>query len=193
MGGHAALDFANTLDNRFDPPNLDELLLTYDDFVHFCEQAGVILAAEARALLRIDRREKAAALAEVKELREVLERLFSAKARNEAVEPGDLRALEERVQKALLELHLTERDGVFRWEWAFPEGEATAPLCRIAFAAAELLISDRIHSVRECQAETCRWLFVDISKNHSRRWCDMKVCGNRHKARRYYDAHSDHG
>ena len=40
--------------------------------------------------------------------------------------------------------------------------------------------------VKECDNETCRWLFVDMSKNRSRRWCDMKDCGNRAKARRHY-------
>jgi predicted RNA-binding Zn ribbon-like protein len=40
--------------------------------------------------------------------------------------------------------------------------------------------------VRECSGDTCGWLFVDTSRNHSRRWCDMEDCGNRAKARRHY-------
>ncbi|HEV2391667.1 MAG TPA: CGNR zinc finger domain-containing protein [Verrucomicrobiae bacterium] len=39
--------------------------------------------------------------------------------------------------------------------------------------------------MRLCQGDTCGWLFVDSSKNHSRRWCDMRDCGNRAKARRH--------
>jgi predicted RNA-binding Zn ribbon-like protein len=39
--------------------------------------------------------------------------------------------------------------------------------------------------VRTCGVDTCRWLFLDTSKNHTRRWCNMKVCGNRVKARRF--------
>jgi predicted RNA-binding Zn ribbon-like protein len=43
--------------------------------------------------------------------------------------------------------------------------------------------------VRACGADTCRWLFLDTSRNHTRRWCDMKVCGNRMKARRFHERH----
>ena len=40
--------------------------------------------------------------------------------------------------------------------------------------------------VRICEAPDCEWLFYDTSKNRSRRWCDMRQCGNRMKARRHY-------
>ena len=39
--------------------------------------------------------------------------------------------------------------------------------------------------------KTCRWLFLDRSKNHSRRWCDMRICGNRSKTRRFYARQRD--
>jgi predicted RNA-binding Zn ribbon-like protein len=39
--------------------------------------------------------------------------------------------------------------------------------------------------VKDCGDPSCRWLFLDTSKNHTRRWCDMKTCGNRMKARRF--------
>jgi len=44
-----------------------------------------------------------------------------------------------------------------------------------------------VEGVRERE---CRWLFLDTSKNHTRRWCDMKVCGNRIKARRFKALHA---
>ncbi|WP_433983920.1 CGNR zinc finger domain-containing protein [Tunturiibacter empetritectus] len=59
------------------------------------------------------------------------------------------------------------------------------PLWLIAQAAADLLLSQSTSQIRSCAAETCRWLFLDTSKNHTRRWCNMKICGNRMKARRF--------
>jgi predicted RNA-binding Zn ribbon-like protein len=56
----------------------------------------------------------------------------------------------------------------------------------LASSAIDLLTSEKLKKVRMCDAETCAWLFLDESRNHSRRWCDMKVCGNREKARRHY-------
>jgi len=61
-----------------------------------------------------------------------------------------------------------------------------APLWPIARSAAELLASEQVHFIRNCSSKTCQWLFLDTSKNHRRRWCDMKLCGNRAKVRRFY-------
>jgi predicted RNA-binding Zn ribbon-like protein len=58
-----------------------------------------------------------------------------------------------------------------------------APVVR---AAADLATSAELSRIRECGSDTCFWLFLDRSKNGTRRWCDMKVCGNRAKARRHY-------
>jgi predicted RNA-binding Zn ribbon-like protein len=56
----------------------------------------------------------------------------------------------------------------------------------VLHACAGLLTSRKRNRIRECQADNCAWLFMDHSRNQSRRWCDMKVCGNREKARRFY-------
>jgi predicted RNA-binding Zn ribbon-like protein len=60
------------------------------------------------------------------------------------------------------------------------------PLWRILEAGVELLSSADVDRVRECGEETCKWLFLDTSRNGARRWCDMRICGNRAKAKRYY-------
>ena len=59
-------------------------------------------------------------------------------------------------------------------------------LAPITWSAAEFLRDPASARVKECDGETCGWLFLDTSKNHSRRWCEMKDCGNRAKARRHY-------
>ncbi|MCB0153982.1 MAG: CGNR zinc finger domain-containing protein, partial [Anaerolineae bacterium] len=53
-------------------------------------------------------------------------------------------------------------------------------------SAAELLTSDRLNRVGQCAGESCGWLFLDTTRNHSRRWCEMEHCGNRAKAKRHY-------
>jgi len=59
-------------------------------------------------------------------------------------------------------------------------------LAPVVESAAALLTSPDLSRVRECESETCGWLFIDRSRNRSRRWCDMTVCGNRAKVRRHY-------
>lgn len=56
----------------------------------------------------------------------------------------------------------------------------------IAWSITELLLSDKLSRVGQCAAENCGWLFLDTTRNHSRRWCEMEHCGNRAKAKRHY-------
>lgn len=62
---------------------------------------------------------------------------------------------------------------------------ARTALARLAVAWAELVLTGHVHRLKRCAEHTCGWVFWDASKNHSRRWCSMRVCGNRTKSRRY--------
>jgi predicted RNA-binding Zn ribbon-like protein len=81
------------------------------------------------------------------------------------------------------------------YTWRFDQGKNDlAPmLAPILRSAAELLTSPALGRVRECDSDTCWWLFLDSSKSGTRRWCDMKVCGNREKARRHHKRHKSSG
>ena len=73
------------------------------------------------------------------------------------------------------------------FEWSFDDlREFDSVLWPIARAAGDLLASDQLRYVRACHSKTCEWFFLDTSKNHHRRWCDMTRCGNRAKVRRFY-------
>jgi predicted RNA-binding Zn ribbon-like protein len=73
------------------------------------------------------------------------------------------------------------------FEWKFGDLlDFDSVLWPIARSAAELLVSDQLAYVRACSSKACEWFFLDTSKNHHRRWCDMTRCGNRAKVRRFY-------
>jgi predicted RNA-binding Zn ribbon-like protein len=187
VAGHVALDFANTLDNRYDPGRLTELLPAYEDFLAFVRQAGILNAQQARKLLReTDERDAGRALERVIELREALYFLFRSVATGEPPERSNLRTLNRFLAGAQrAELIVWDKNGFARAPRDFAESPE-APLWPVVEAAATLLTSPEGEQVRECSARTCRWLFLDQSKNHTRRWCDMRVCGNRSKAKRFY-------
>jgi predicted RNA-binding Zn ribbon-like protein len=63
-------------------------------------------------------------------------------------------------------------------------------LWALALRVEALMTGERLQALRECGNPECRWLFLDTSKNHTRRWCDMKICGNRMKARRFKALHA---
>src|SRR5207302_22567 len=81
---------------------------------------------------------------------------------------------------------LTDADALLLERIAAEEETLDRMLWPVIRSAADLLVSGEAQRVRRCASETCDWLFLDTSRNHSRRWCDMSGCGNRAKARRHY-------
>jgi predicted RNA-binding Zn ribbon-like protein len=190
LAGHVALDFANTLDQRFDPAGPLELLISYDRLLAFCEEAGVLTGPETRRLRHdVQAPDTERTLERATELREALYALFASAVHGRPAPTGALRVLNQALREAERSRVVAADRSRFVWHVEGGESHAMAPLWRIADAAADLLTSPDIVHVRDCGAETCRWLFLDRSRNHSRRWCEMKTCGNRTKARRFHARH----
>lgn len=124
-------------------------------------------------------------------LRETIFGVFSAAARRAAPSPAALGVLNEHL-RVLGHLRLARGGSAYRWFWEDEGGDVLdRPLWPVVRSAAELLTSDRLDRVRRCSADECDWLFLDRSKNGSRRWCDMTVCGNRSKVRRFRQAQQE--
>ena len=85
-----------------------------------------------------------------------------------------------------LHVRLVQRAGSCGWKFDEMTSVLDGVLWPIVRAAADLLTSSDLALVRACSSPTCQWLFLDTSKNHQRRWCSMKQCGNRAKVRRFY-------
>lgn len=187
-GGRACLDLANTLEDRLKEPR--DRLRSYADLVSWAQAAGVLDSAAANAFRKEARKHPAdaqRALATARALRETFYAVFTSVAGGRSPSPAALDALNEALPGALGTLRLAAtRDG-FEWRWALGAGGMERVLAPVVRDAAELLTSGEVQRVRVCESETCAWLFLDQSRNRSRRWCDMSVCGNRAKARRYYE------
>ena len=98
----------------------------------------------------------------------------------------DLSALNAALREASARLEVAPSAGGFEWTWVLDEDELDRVLWPIVGSAANLLTSAELGRVRQCARRGCDWLFVDLSKNQSRRWCSMELCGSRVKSRRYY-------
>lgn len=178
----------NTLDDRFsDAPK--ELLNDYVDLARFGEDTGTLTDQQVDRLMTrsMQHRDDAKrALASAIELREAIGDIFYALVRKKPVAPRSLIILNQQVQEAAVHLELVSGKHGFEWKFDTRLEDLFAPLWPIARDAAELLASERVEFVRACASKTCEWLFLDESKNHRRRWCDMSKCGNRAKVKRFY-------
>ena len=189
-GGILCLDFANTVSHRYLPQRRTEHLGSYADLVAFAQQSKLLppkLAASLRACAGRDHTGARRAFRKSIVLRERLYRAFSAIAQGRHARPEDVQQITDSALEALRHRKLVRTNGDYRWEW---QSNGRDPLDRIlwpiAESAAGLLTSEERAAIRECGASDCEWLFLDGSRNRSRRWCDMKSCGNRQKARRHY-------
>jgi predicted RNA-binding Zn ribbon-like protein len=188
-GGNLALDFANTVSKR---PTLQpiERLTDYRDLVAFGTESGVYPPRAPTRLYAIAREAPLrgqGTLETAIQFREALFGIFSAVAGRRAVPGGALALLNVRLQISAEHGRIVHTGRHFRWEWIGMDSYLDSVLWPIAGTAADLLLSDDLAHLRICGSEECDWLFLDRTKNHRRRWCDMKTCGNRVKARRHYE------
>lgn len=187
VGGRLCLDFANTVDAHH-LEGSREFLADYPDLLRWSVRAGVLTPAESDELLRradADPAAQAGVFRRALALREAIYRIFSAIAEGEEVPPDDLALLNEELARALPHARVAATPAGMSWDWE--ESEALdRMLWPVVRSAAELLTSGDLERIGECEGDLCGWLYLDESKNRSRRWCDMQGCGNRAKARRHY-------
>ncbi|HKQ51292.1 MAG TPA: ABATE domain-containing protein [Pyrinomonadaceae bacterium] len=191
VGGRLCLDFVNTLNGSRETGETEEKLNAYGDLVAWSRQAEVVTEREARSLLKEAERDPVGAartLNRARALREALYRIFYAAA-HDARPPAknDLAVLNAALSEALAQQQLARTSEGFEWEWAEGDAQLGRVVWPVALSAAEVLTSGEVARTRVCEAGDCTWLFMDLSKNRSRRWCDMKYCGNRAKSRRHYE------
>lgn len=189
------LRFANTVAQRPGTPSA-EVITSYHTFAGWLQREGVLGGGDVDRLVeRADREPEEArrTLERAGALREAIRGLFERIGRGRPPEAGDVDLLDREWREARSRLRLVRRGA--RFSAQFPPGGTSLarPLWTLATSGAELLLSDRLERVKVCDAPDCTHLFLDTSRNRSRRWCDMSICGNRMKARRHYHRHRDAG
>jgi predicted RNA-binding Zn ribbon-like protein len=188
-GGHVGLDFVNTLGGLRDarPNPEDEHLREYQDLLAWCRRVDLLSESAAHRLAhRAARRgaEASVALRRALELRSTVDSVFRPLATGRVPPDSALRALGDAEREAIGRALLLPEASAFRWSWR-DDASLDAPLWPLAHAAVELLTIGPLERLTVC--DRCRWLFLDSSRNHSRRWCSMEGCGTDVKKRRYVE------
>ena len=181
-----ALAFVNTLSAR--PTSTPvERLVSYGALLDWAREEKLIASGAAKRLSAYARRhpqQAAAALARAVELREALYAVVAALDAKRSPSPAVLETIAGDVAAAYTTGRLVLHDGRLHWV-SGGEDDLDRVLLEVARTIGRLVTSSRLAKVRLCAAADCGWLFLDDTKNRSRRWCDMKLCGNREKLRRF--------
>lgn len=189
VGGELCLDFTNTVAWHASG-HPEDGLSGYEDLISWCRQVDLLDDAHAERLLREAEGHPGRARKVLKRaitLRETIYRIVLSKLEGQSQCASDLRVFNEALKTALHHLRIVPGKRGLEWAWEETGVELDGMLWPILFSAANLLSSERQDRIGQCADERgCGWLFLDKTRNRSRRWCDMKDCGNRAKAHRHY-------
>jgi predicted RNA-binding Zn ribbon-like protein len=188
VGGRLCLDYCNTAGDRTGVR--EERFTGYPDVVGWAWRAGVLNAEEAGRLTRLGSRNPTEALLvheRALRLRESLRTVFGTLAAGRRIRSGMLGALNLELASAMARSQVVPTDQGFTWLWAEGGKALDSMLWPVARSAADLLTEGPLDAIRACEGRGCGWLFLDTSRNRTRRWCTMQVCGNRAKARRHHE------
>jgi len=186
-GGALCLDFCNSGQSARGPSGT-EWIAGFPDLVDWLEAAEAVTggqaarlrkggAASPRAATRVWRR--------AIKFREALFRVLNAKAGGAAVAREDLSDIEAEHARAVSFARLSPAGEGYAWSLDPSAAALDAAMQPLVESAVSLLTSAKLERLRRCGNSTCYWLFIDETRNHSRRWCEMASCGNILKVRRH--------
>ena len=188
IAGALALDFANTASGR-GGPRYQEHLQCHADVVAWATHAGVIDEVVGRLIAyRIAQgaREFEQLVVEALALRDAIYEIAVALARRLPPAQVHLDCVSKRCATALASASLEMGARGARWRWSHDPPSPVTILGPLALSAVGLLRESDPARIKQCVGEHCGWVFFDMTKNRSRRWCEMSVCGNRAKAKAHY-------
>jgi predicted RNA-binding Zn ribbon-like protein len=176
VAGHVALDFANTIDNPDNPRRFDHVI-DYHGLLDWAARRGILPEVDTlRSASIAHPRRAAAAIRKAAQLRDALNAVFGAVVDGTGTQESWPRL---RPFVAAAVQHATNASPQPAWDFT----ELESPLWPVANSAYSLLTDPALRKLRRCAG--CPWLFLDQSRNSSRRWCSMDLCGTDHKINLY--------
>lgn len=193
IGGTRVLDFINTTNGRRPGTALkviEERLTSVQFFFEWALHASLISAqefADYRPMVFEPSIAYQPNLDTIITFRECLYAVFYPLSLQQAAPDDALQQINEAFQQGVAWRVLHSVDGKPTWGWkpCSNAQQLTAMVMgRLAIEATQLLVSGDLHALRSCSSTDCDWVFLDISKNKQRKWCQMSVCGSREKLSR---------
>ena len=185
LSGSAVLDVLNTVDWRLDSGRAIEQLVDVEAVLAWSHEAGLLDDSELARLSAEARRHPRRAEAAARRFREVREDAYAV-----LVDRDDdaIDRLTGWQQEAHAAARLGPGDGQ-RWVWRDQRLTLSTPMHRTVRSLVELMRSDRITQLHQCDDDVCGWVYINTSPRRNRRWCAAADCGDRNRARAYYQRH----
>jgi predicted RNA-binding Zn ribbon-like protein len=184
-GGRLCLALVNSVYWRRGPSPEDRLD-SYPNLLALADGAGWIPDVAALGHAAAERPDEAArVLSRAVDLREQLLAVFAAHAAGTTPPDSAFATVQKLASRGLAALRLAPIDHGYQLVW--PETRLDLPLLQAAVSATLLLSGPELPRVKQCPGPSCGWVFLDTTRNQSRRWCDSRECGNRNRAHAHYE------
>jgi predicted RNA-binding Zn ribbon-like protein len=188
VGGDLALDLVNTVSWRGNCERRIERIPTFESLVHWSSRTELLQAPKVRQLMRSAATDADAAERSARQVRDLREDLHLVIASHLEGTPLPPRAL-TRLRLRYLDALQNASPSALPLTWEISPDSPAALAHALALRAIRLLQSDDVDRIGRCSDDACQWVFIDRSRNHSRRWCSSTDCGNRDRAARHYARH----
>jgi predicted RNA-binding Zn ribbon-like protein len=185
VGCELALDFTNTSSGRGFLSH-QEHLRDFDTIMQWVEHARVMAPSDCTYVrTTVAKRPKLgrAVFEQVLKIRELIWTIGTALAEQRPVSEKLRASLTAAHAESLRFAEMKMRDGAYIWTWDPRRDVQGAILGPITLSALTLIMEKELSRTKRCAGMECGWLFFDTTKNSRRRWCEMRVCGNRAKVR----------
>jgi predicted RNA-binding Zn ribbon-like protein len=187
VGSELALDFTNTSSGRNSPTHQEHLVSAQDviAWAHHARVIGPDDGARLAAAIAQDAALSRELLRRALALREIIYSVGAGIAARRHPAAAQVEQLARVHAECVSHAHLVPHQATFVWTWDPKEAAIESVLGPITLSALTLLTQADLSRIKQCHGDHCGWLFFDTTKNKSRRWCEMEVCGNRAKQRRH--------
>ncbi|MEO5978789.1 MAG: CGNR zinc finger domain-containing protein [Chryseolinea sp.] len=185
-GGILCLDFVNTIPDRVDGTDRDNLT-GIADLIYWAKKSGILQPSEMTRLEKAAHAKGKKAkefFIDALSIRSLIYAIFQPISKGQKVKSSDLDALNVHISAYKTFIEITPTKDSFTEIWNFSGDNFLSITAPIVKSARALLLSDKLQRVKQCP--NCGWLFLDTTKNGKRRWCSMEDCGSNVKALEYY-------
>lgn len=189
VGERLCLEFVNTINDWSNVEGATDSIPDFESFMAWLAFARTLNRKEIRweiGFESADEEIQKRVMSDVRCLRSKIHDVFDPIIKGSRPDSAALSQIYTILSTAVL--FVKPEVGIFS-EWSSSHVRILKPsglIYPIAFSTTRLLVENCLCYVKACDDDGCGWFFLDCSKSHKRRWCDMKTCGNRNKARRHY-------
>lgn len=191
VGNHPCLDFINT--QMIVRGNSTDLLGGCEDLVAWLVQARMVDKVQAAVVMtQWNNKDQEQLFEQGVTFRRTLREMVARIVTRQSIPGSAVASINQILSRCPGYPQLVYKKGGYARKFQSQAAQKDGLLAPLAEAASDLLCSGKLSLVKKCGNQACILYFYDTTKNHTRNWCSMQLCGNRIKVAAHYQRKRNH-